>query len=1075
MRVIRQSLVLSLLLLATSWSAAVAQTGQGNNDASASADAARRLRESISTALRPYGATPAGAPSMLVGSLTGQVTDAASGRPLSSAQVFIEGTGLGGLTNATGRYLVVNVPNGEHTLRVALIGYSSASQQVTVTEGQATTANFQLSEEALALDEIVVTGTAGQARRREVGNQITQVKADDVVEPVRDVASLLQGRSAGARIAVGQGSVASGADIRLRGNVSSALSNQPLIYIDGQRAQSEPITTSGGAETPYSPLNDLNPDDIDRIEIVKGPAATTLYGTEAAAGVIQIFTKRGGQGAPIWTAEVQQGFAYFRPVGPNVEWLGSIPGETAAGAALGPALQQHARYMYLDGVFCDNPLIFWETVNRNPGCSGYRQRYSMSVSGGTPDLGYFVSGAYNDGQGAVESEYEKRFNIRANTTFRPREDLLVQFNNSLSQVDFQQAQMGNSVTSIMMTAVRGTRNYMSGLRDQETLRLLLDDQFVDDITRVTSGLTLTYTPGSDFTHRLTVGYDYAQDDHEQHQPFCWLCPIGIMSDFSDFVAGGEIWKRYSKTVLASFDYVGTVGFDLPVMSGVRNTLSFGAQGVQTELENGETIGRHFPGPGEYTLSTAATRYNMGQRKLRTVSGGFFGQNQFGISDKYFVTVGLRVDGNSAFGEDLGFQFYPKVSGSWVLSDESFWPESFGQVKVRGAYGFAGRAPGAFDKVRTWNAQNYAPGALSFSPSNRGNSELGPERTREIEAGFDAGWLNGRVSADVTYFRQTTTDALFELAVPNSEGGWNDQLHNIGKVQNQGFEINTNSTVINTRSFRWELGLGFASNKSTVISLGEAPPFSVGSAGWVYEGQPLPVIYDYRILNPWEQADPVYARNEDGAEIRDFFGPANPDKLYTGSTTFGLPGGFQLSARGELSMGGWIYNNFESNALSRAVAHPKCYNAYRKTDPNWVPGGEYGTGGEGNPTGSQPSKPKTRPADMYAWEYAQCFGQARGGYNMQHSDYFELRDVTLFVPVSSLLPSLTGWANRLDLTISGRNVAKWLNRDIMSGHPEMDENSTGTTSSGEFRHDFVRAIQETLPPSSAFTVALRAVF
>jgi hypothetical protein len=183
----------------------------------------------------------------------------------------------------------------------------------------------------------------------------------------------------------------------------------------------------------------------------------------------------------------------------------------------------------------------------------------------------------------------------------------------------------------------------------------------------------------------------------------------------------------------------------------------------------------------------------------------------------------------------------------------------------------------------------------------------------------------------------------------------------------------------------------------------------------------------------------------------------------------------------MSLGGWIFNNFESNALSRTVAHPKCWEAYHKVDPTWTPGeadldgdgvvelpGEYGTN-------AQPNRPAQRPADMYAWEWAQCFGLARGGYNMQSSDYAELRDLTLLIPVSSLLPSMTGWASRVDLTISGRNVAKWLNRDLTSGHPEQDENSSEPNSSGEFRHDFVRAIQETLPPQSFFTVAIRAVF
>ena len=548
MRVIRL-LTLTLLLGATSWSFAEAQAPP-NSDVSA--QAADRAARSLGNALgiRVTEATP------IVGSLTGLVTDAGSGRPLSAAQVFIDGTGLGGLTNASGRYLIINVPAGTHTLRVELIGYTGASQEVNVADDQATTVDFGLSEEVINFDEIVVTGTAGQARRREVGNAIEQINIAEIAEPVNDVGQLLQARVPGARIQFSSGNSGSGVDIRLRGNVSTALSNQPLIYIDGMRAKSEPTSSQNGAEDPYSPLNDLNPDDIDRIEVIKGPAATTLYGSEAAAGVIQIFTKTGGQGAPQWTAEVQQGVAYFRPFGTS-----EVP------------------HMYLDPVF------------RN----GHRQRYSMQVRGGSGDLGYFVSAAWNDNLGAVETDSESRLNLRANTTFRPHEDVLIQFNNTLARTDLEQAQMGNSVTSIMMTAIRGPKSYMPGFsqtgRDPETLRLLLTEEYKNQITRAVSGLTVTYTPGSDFTHRLTLGYDFSQDDHFNDQQHCWLCPIGRYGDFSDYIYEGEQRRGMAQNTLRSFDYVGTLAFSLA--DNIRNTLSFGAQGLENDIENSEYVVRHF--------------------------------------------------------------------------------------------------------------------------------------------------------------------------------------------------------------------------------------------------------------------------------------------------------------------------------------------------------------------------------------------------------------------------------------------------------------------------------------------------
>ena len=1034
MRVIRL-LTLTLLLGATSWSFAEAQVpANGDVGAQAVDRAARSLGDALG--IRVTEAAP------IVGSLTGLVTDAGSGRPLSAAQVFIDGTGLGGLTNASGRYLIINVPAGTHTLRVELIGYTAAAQEVTVTDDQATTADFGLNEEVIDFDEIVVTGTAGQARRREVGNAIEQINIAEVAEPVNDVGALLQARVPGARIQFGSGNSGSGVDIRLRGNVSTALSNQPIIYIDGMRAKSEPTSSENGAEDPYSPLADINPDDIDRIEVIKGPAATTLYGTEAAAGVIQIFTKQGGQGAPQWTAEVQQGFSYFRPFG-----TAEVP------------------HMFLHPVFQN----------------GHRQRYSMQVRGGTGDVGYFVSAAWNDNLGAVETDSEQKLNLRANTTFRPHEDVLVQFNNTLTRTDLTQAQMGNSVTSIMMTAIRGPRSYMPGFsntgRDYETLSLLLSEDYRNQITRAVSGLTVNYTPGADFTHRLTLGYDYSQDDHFNDQQHCWLCPIGRYGDFSDYIQGGEQRRGMSQNTVVSFDYIGTWGFDLA--SNIRSTLSFGAQGVENEIENSEYVVRHYPGPGDFTLQTGATRQDVDHNRLRVITGGFFMQDQIGISDKYFLTVGARVDGNSAFGEQVGFALlgddfrfdvYPKISGSYVISDEEFWPEAFGQVKLRGAYGLAGRAPGAFDKVRTWSPVGMGPGGQAYYPSNRGNDALGPERTIEYEFGMDGAWLNGRFNAEVTYYHQTTTEALFRVASPSSEGGWGSQLQNVGEFENKGIEIQTNTTLLDTRSLRWDLGLGLATNHSKVLTLGDASQFYVGEYGWVRtgcgpnedEGCPVPVIYGQRVMNHNELADPIYS---DGRVV---YGPANPPYMFTGSMSFDLPGGLNLSARGEYLRGGWISNYFETGATWRTISHPKCYDAYRKVDPSWTNGGEYG---EAPP----PQAPATRPADMYAWEVAQCFGLATNEHGVSESDFAELRDVTLSIPISNLLPSLTSWASRADLVVSGRNVAFWTHKNLVTGHPEQNENSIGTTESGEFRHDLVKGIDETLPPVSYFTVSLRAIF
>ena len=260
------------------------------------------------------------------GSITGRVTDAASQRPVSSVQVHLLGTGMGTLSRDNGRYVILNVPAGEYTIRAERIGYTAVEMQVTVGEGATLLQDFELAQQALGLDEIVVTGTAGAARRREVGNSISQLNVEEeVVGPPVNVDAMLQARVPGMSITQSSASSGGGAMIRLRGNVSMTQSNQPLIYVDGVRVRSEgfaknvpPIGYSGRSNNDVSsPLNSINPQDIERVEVIKGAAATTLYGTEASAGVIQIFTKRGSVGKATWTGQLEQGLARNLPFGPD--------------------------------------------------------------------------------------------------------------------------------------------------------------------------------------------------------------------------------------------------------------------------------------------------------------------------------------------------------------------------------------------------------------------------------------------------------------------------------------------------------------------------------------------------------------------------------------------------------------------------------------------------------------------------------------------------------------------------------------------------------------------------------------
>lgn len=245
------------------------------------------------------------------GTVTGLVTNATSGRPLSGVQVTIVGSGLGTITGNNGRFLIPNVPAGPVTVRADMIGFGVEETQVSVLVGEAALADLTLTERAISLDELVVTGSAQETAKRKLGNSISTVNALDVAAaaPITSVDQLIQGRSAGVAMNLASGTVGLGGIIRIRGMTSVSLSGDPVVYIDGIRVDASHDQGGvwfGGMD--ISRLQDISTSEIERIEIVKGSAASTMYGTQGANGVIQIFTKRGRTGAPQWNFEVEQGF-----------------------------------------------------------------------------------------------------------------------------------------------------------------------------------------------------------------------------------------------------------------------------------------------------------------------------------------------------------------------------------------------------------------------------------------------------------------------------------------------------------------------------------------------------------------------------------------------------------------------------------------------------------------------------------------------------------------------------------------------------------------------------------------------
>ena len=347
-----------------------------------------------------------------------------------------------------------------------------------------------------------------------------------------------------------------------------------------------------------------------------------------------------------------------------------------------------------------------------PGAQWY-QNYHLSVRGGGQALQYYLSGQYQDDVYTLPNDKLEKYNFQGNFTMTPVENLQVQWNTGYSNQWQQNTPSGNNLSGIELQTFRQERNYFAN-GDPRVIAQIMDYVYDQTIERLTTGMTLTYSPLASLTNRFTVGYDHVQNEVRNLIPFTYW----------EFPEGAIVAAVFQKRLL-TFDYVSNLRFSLT--DNINSNFSIGGQAIGDTEHRVQAQGENFPGAEEPTVSSGAVQ-RASESREKVWNAGFFVQNVLDIGNKYFITAGLRVDGNSAFGSGFGLQVYPKVSGSWVISDESFWSPGWGSLKLRAAYGQSGRAPGAFDAVRTWDPVGFA-GSPAFTPENRGQPGPGPRGDR----------------------------------------------------------------------------------------------------------------------------------------------------------------------------------------------------------------------------------------------------------------------------------------------------------------------------------------------------------
>jgi TonB-dependent SusC/RagA subfamily outer membrane receptor len=871
-------------------------------------------------------------------------------------------------------------------VQAQLIGFSSTPVPVQVQPGQTVQVTLAVREEAIALDEVVVTGVGAAARRREIGNSLAQINVEEAsVKPVQNIENLLRGATTGVSGLAVSGQVGGSGTLMLRGVNSVSQGNEPLIYVDGVRLATSRIPPANledgrGPRVSGMALNEINMDDVERIEVIKGAAATTLYGTEASGGVIQIFTKRGTTGRPQWSFSTSQGVNFW--------------------PELSETIRSHDTWLGL------------KQVQRE----GHVQRYDASVRGGNEGMQYYISASADDEEGIVDTQGSKNWGATGNFTVELMKGVTVNWNTAYSNRQTRYVPDSNNRHGYLLNAMRMEKGYYPGNTDPSWT---LETELLGEVDNFVSGLQMQHVAGP-LRNTLRVGMHHIDAVNSGLLPFGYYL-------YEPGSIGVQRWRNRT----LSAEYTGTLEHSFG--ENVRSTLTLGGQVFDESRRAVEASGLDFSGPGRVTVSSAAKTFSS-EDYIREINAGFFVQETVGLQDRLFLIGGLRVDGSSTFGEDYGLQYYPKLSASWVLSDYAFWPSAwFNSMRLRAAVGEAGKAPGAFDAVRTWNPIAGLEGQPGVSPQNLGDPNLGPERTREYELGFDASLLDARVGLEMTYYHATTRNALFPVIPIPSQGFAGSQVSNVGELQSRGVEFSADLLAVQTDRLTWALGVDVTTNKGEVSSMGGAAPVSMGYEQFVREGFAAPSFFGRKLLNPDEIADPEFER---GA----FLGQTLPD-LTTGlNTSLTIGESLTLSALGELSRGGHVLNATAYLNTIREI-WPACMPAQQRAKSEGV-------------------------GVLTAYERARCVRKFNG-YDqfVEEGDFFKLREVSASYRVPARwLPESVGSAS---FAISGANLLTIT--DFTGMDPEViDSGSSGT-------ENFRRVDYYNFPPRRAVTTKLSITF
>lgn len=814
--------------------------------------------------------------------ITGEVVDAKSGDALGGANIIVEGTTLGTASKADGSFsLLVRLGPGSYKLTFRFLGYKRQTRELKLAETETMNlGRVELTEDPLQIEEVVVTGTAIATEKERLGNTIATVRGAALAEanaPTIDAA--LVGKVAGALVQQNSGTPGGGVSVRLRGTSTISSSAEPLYIVDGviiDNSSNELVNLGGYVG---NRLADLNPNDIDHIEVVKGAAAAALYGSRANNGVIQIFTKRGTAGDMRITYRSRVGTSSIRKTyDVNLFPFDKAPSDATRKAVI--------RRDYQEDIFR----------------TGYDVENYLSLAGGSDRTKYYLSGTHQKEEGIMEATSYRKVNFRANldqtvskwlqlsaganyinshTNRKPNggivggEGIITNFTFQPNWFDLRANAEGKFPTPPN-----------AGFANELEVLATWDDPL--DVNRFIGNIHATATPLKNISLDYTLGYDQYTEIAKRRIPRG--SSAGYTTGFSQSATQDV---QLINNDLTATHAMSKIGLSFTTTAGMNHQYYAG---------NNVTASVRDLIPVAELLSAGATPIATEFQEKRVIYG-YFGQETIGYQNKLFVTGALRIDGASTFGENDRWQTFPKASFSYVISSEPWWQSSVGSVfnrfKLRTAWGTSGGQPaGSYDRFSVYVQQSNSNRPGLVNSTLLGNTNLKPERMREVEVGADFGMFDDRVSVEFSYYDKRVEDLLLQRTLSPSTGfaGIRD---NVGVLSNKGFEILAKGLILNRSRLQWVTTVTASQNKNKVVKL-NGPAFAVANSfgiARVAEGEPLGFFYGTS-----------YIRNTDGTitlvngipvrnSVARKIGDPNPDWVVSWSNDFQL--GRRLSLRSQV--------------------------------------------------------------------------------------------------------------------------------------------------------------------------------